>query len=199
MRVTQILLPALVALATAACARQQASYYVIDPATHQQAGDAAHAAPYAAACASRATQQAPAASEQPRPVLLAADCRSSLMRRPATASRLSAGGRSSRPSGRGLFNTYARSRTSYAPPAYPQQAYAPPPPQAPTPSRLMRNPAMRRSSRLCAASRPRRNTSNTSRNNTVPAGLMSPSADEQPVRAGALVLVGCLSIFFRRI
>ena len=118
MRVSQILLPALIALATAACARQQAAYYVIDPATQQPVPVAQQSAPatygrpqYAQA----GYQQPPAASSR------------GLFASAQTAPQAYAATQEP-PSGRGLFNTYASSQGA---PPYPQQAYMPQP--APSP------------------------------------------------------------------
>lgn len=124
MRMTQALLPALVALATAACARQQTAYYAIDPATHQAVPVAQGTAPYA---------QPQYAQAQPT----SASSRGLLSSPQITAQSYAQAGygqlayqaQPQQPSsGRGLFNTYAEGRTApaYAPPAYPQQAYAPP-------------------------------------------------------------------------
>jgi len=128
MRVAQILTPALIALATAACARQQASYYAIDPTTQQPVAQRYTPSPPQYA-------QAPAASHS-----------RGLFSSPQLAQRSYAQAGYGQPayqppqpqqdpSGRGLFNTFANGRASYPPPAYaqaayPQQAYAPPQPAA---------------------------------------------------------------------
>ena len=125
MRVTQILLPVLVALATAACARQQASYYVIDPATQQ---------PVAAQQRSMPPAQPQYAQARYQPASAAASGRGLFSSSQATQQTQP----QQDPGGRGLFNTYAASRTNYPPAAYaqpaayPQQAFTPPP-QAYTP------------------------------------------------------------------
>lgn len=107
MRASKILIPALIALATAACARQQQSYY-LDPATQQPVPVAQQPATYGQPAYAQASyQQAPAAGG--RGVFSATPT----LAQPA-----------GEPSGRGLFNTYASNQSA---PFYPQQAYVPQP------------------------------------------------------------------------
>jgi hypothetical protein len=117
MRLAQILTPALIALATAACARQQTSYYMPTPATQRPA-------------AQRYTQ-APAASHN-RGLLTSPQVAQQAYAQPSYAQ--ASYGRPTyqpppqrEPSGRGLFNSYAASQTNYPPPAYAQPTYAPQP------------------------------------------------------------------------
>ncbi len=113
MRVTQILTPLLVALATAACARQQASYYMVDPATQQPA---AAPQPYAQPGQTRYAQ-APATSSNrglfTSPQMAQASYAQAPYAQPAAQQQSS---------GRGLLNTYSANRASTPPPAYSQPA-----------------------------------------------------------------------------
>lgn len=138
MRLSQIFLPVAIAFAAAACARQQASYYVIDPATQQpvQVAQQATPAPYAQPQYAQAGYQQPPAqngrglfaSAQPQPYGQAPY--PPPYQQPAVPQPP--------PSGRGLFNTFAATpgygQQAYAlqpaAPVYGQQAYAAPPPPA---------------------------------------------------------------------
>jgi hypothetical protein len=114
MRLNQIFLPALIAFATAACARQQASYYVIDPATQQpvQVTQPANPAPYAQPHYAQMGYQQP--QQNGRGLLSSAQPQAyGLAQSPPPAAPQPP------PSGRGLFNTFAQSA-----PAYGQQTYA---------------------------------------------------------------------------
>jgi hypothetical protein len=154
MGVTRLILPALVAIATAACSRQEASYYVVDPATHQPVP---------------VVQQSPPAYAQARYAqadyrqLPAPDGRG-LLSTPQVAQHIYAQSRTVQPTtqqppaqpqeapnGRGLFNTFSSQQSAptylkqadtplpapqpnypqayatpqaYAPPSYPPQTYA---------------------------------------------------------------------------
>jgi hypothetical protein len=132
MRVTQILLPLLAALATGACARQQASYYVIDPATQQPVAVAqGYALPARPQYAQEQYQQAPApsgnrglfSSPQIAATSYAPAPYGQQVYLPPVAQPQQP------PSGRGLFNTFAESRATplYPQTAYAQQGYAPAP------------------------------------------------------------------------
>jgi len=151
MRLNQIFLPVLIAFATAACARQQASYYVIDPATQQpvQAAQQAVPASYAQPPYAQANYQQPPAqrgllSAQPQyaqvnyqqpPAQTARGLFSSAEPQAygLTPSPPQAAAPQPPPSGRGLFNTFAQSTPAYGQqpyamqpvaPAYGQQTYA---------------------------------------------------------------------------
>jgi hypothetical protein len=109
MRVAQILTPILILLATAACSRQQASYYMPATATQQPQ--------YA---------QAPSASSG-RGLFTSPQNAQQAYAQQASAQPQTPPGSPPEPSGRGLFNTYAANDTRYAQPAYPQPSYTPPP------------------------------------------------------------------------
>jgi hypothetical protein len=141
MRLKQIFLPALIAFATAACARQQASYYVIDPATQQpvqvaqQATPAPNAQPYYAQAGyqpppaqrglfSTAQPQYAQVGYQQPPAQNGRGLFSSAQpqaygQAPSPPLYPQAAAPQQPPNGRGLFNTYAQ-----AAPIDAQQAYA---------------------------------------------------------------------------
>jgi hypothetical protein len=159
MRLSQILLPVAIAFAAAACARQQASYYVIDPATQRpvQVAQQATPAPYPQ------PQYAPAGYQQPpaqRGLFSSAQtqayAQASYQQPPAQNGRglfssapspvygqapypppyQQPAALQQQPSGRGLFSTFAATpaygQQAYAAaaPIYGQQVYAAPPPVA---------------------------------------------------------------------
>ena len=154
MRLNQIFLPVLIAFATAACARQQASYYVIDPVTQQpvQVVQQATPAPYAQPQYAQAVYQQPSAQ---RGLFSSAQSQGyaqvGYQQPPAqngrglfSSAQPQAYGQAPAPyqppavpqqppSGRGLFNTYGAAPTygqqayASAAPAYGQPAYAAPP------------------------------------------------------------------------
>lgn len=125
MRVTQILLPVLIALATAACARQQSTYYAVDPATQQPVGQRYAPTPQPQDAQAR-YRQAPAASST-RGLFSSPQI---AQRSYAQQSYMQSGyGQPAyqpqpqqEPNGRGLFNAFHTRQ-----PNYPQQAYAPQP------------------------------------------------------------------------
>jgi hypothetical protein len=132
MRVTQILLPLLAALATGACARQQASYYVIDPATQQPvAGAQGYALPARPQYAQTQYRQAPVPSGDRGLFSSQQIAAASFAQVPngQPAYQPSAAQPQQPPSGRGLFNTFAENRATplYPQTAYAQQGYAPAP------------------------------------------------------------------------
>ena len=153
MRLNQIFLPALIAFATAACARQQASYYAIDPVTRQPVQVVQQATPYAQpqyaqagyrpqpaqrglfgsaptpGYAQASYQQPPAQNSRG---LFSSAAPQGYAPAPSPPPYAQPAAPQQPPSGRGLFNTYAQAtpvygQQAYAPPPYGQPAYAPPP------------------------------------------------------------------------
>lgn len=139
MRVAQILTPALLALATAACAHQQANYYALDSTAHQPVPVVRPYAPasYAQPQYAQAAQRQPATATSGR----------GLFSSPQIAEQSYAQANPSQPAyqaqttqpqfppgGRGLFNTFAENQTipTYPQPAYAQRAYAPQPTARPS-------------------------------------------------------------------
>ncbi len=127
MRVTQILLPALLALATAACAQQQIGAYTGDPATHRGilSGPRNAAAPYGQPQYAQAGYQPAAAADSGGRGLFSSSP-------PAAPSYAQTNGRAAQPPvtshNRGLLTAIDEPTVpSYPLSAYPQQAYAQPP------------------------------------------------------------------------
>ena len=123
MRATQILLLTSVALATAACARQQVSY-AVDPATHRPVAVAQRNAPvpYSQPQYAQARyQQAPANG---RGLLSTPQITGPSY---AQANQPAAPQPQTPPGGRGLFNTFGENQTvtAYPQPAYSRPTYAP--------------------------------------------------------------------------
>ncbi len=128
MRVTRLMVPILVALLAAACARQQASYYTIDPSTGQlvaavgqyQYGEAQNAQ------TANTGYAPPAYAQAERRGLFNAQ---PSYAQPYYAQSYQAPPQYAQPTGRGLFNAprgYAQPQyvaPQYAQPSYPQQFY----------------------------------------------------------------------------
>ena len=115
MRVARLMVPILVALLAAACARQHAVYYTVDPATGQPApvvGQYQYGEQYA---------QAGYAGYVP-PVYAQADGRGLFNAQPSYPQPYQSAPQYAAPSGRGLFNT----QRGYAPPQYAPPQYAQP-------------------------------------------------------------------------
>ena len=131
MRVTQILLPALIALATAACAQQQIGAYTADPATHRGilSGSRNAAAPYGQAqYAQVGYQPAPAADSGGRGLFSSSQPMAPSYAQTARPTAQPQGA----PHSRGLLTAIDQPAVpSYPLSAYPQQAYVPPPTAAP--------------------------------------------------------------------
>jgi len=127
MRVTQILLPALIALATAACAQQQISAYSVDPATHRGILSAPRnaAAPFGQPQYAQAGYQPAAAADSGGRGLFSSA-------QPVAPSYAQPNRPAAQPQGashsRGLLTSFDEPTVpSYPLSAYPQQAYAQPP------------------------------------------------------------------------
>ena len=129
MRVTRLLIPALLALAAAGCARQQASYYEVDPATRQPVAQQYAAPRYGQQRYTQAGYRQPSSASTGRGLLSSSPQLAEQAY--AQAAPSPSAYRPPEASGRGLFNTYAENqfapayaRPAYVPQHYAQQAYA---------------------------------------------------------------------------
>ena len=135
MRVAQILTLVLVALATAACAHQQANYYALDPVTHQPVAQRYAPASYTQPQYAQAAQRQPATATRGRglfssPQIAERSYAQANFGQPAY--RAQAAQPQSSPSGRGLFSSpqiaelsYGYGQTNQSQPTYRAQAAQP--------------------------------------------------------------------------